>query len=156
MNKKKTPIFGYFLLLFFIFVVLFFLQQMFIRQISISLFYYKFGTETISEIIWAGLVLLIVLLFKNKYIFTQKRENYFKSFKYIAPELILSGFFLIVSLLSIVTNQGKIDFSSIFNVALYCLFIGIVEEFLCRGWILNEFLERYSDNKKEIKIEVVR
>ena len=152
--KKKTPIFGYFLLLFFIFVVLFTLQQIFIRQISISLFYYKFGAETISEIIWAGLVLLIVLLFKNKYIFTQKREDYFKSFKYIAPELILSGFFLLVSILSIVTNQGKIDSSSIFNVALYCLFIGIVEEFLCRGWILNEFLERYSDNKKEIKMSI--
>jgi hypothetical protein len=152
--KKKTPIFGYFLLLFFIFVVLFSLQQMFIRQISISLFYYKFGTETISEIIWAGLVLLIVLLFKNKYIFTQEREDYFKSFKYIVPELILSGFFLLVSLLSIVTNQGKLDFTAIFNVALYCLFIGIVEEFLCRGWILNEFLERYSENRKEICLSI--
>jgi hypothetical protein len=31
---------------------------------------------------------------------------------------------------------------------MYCLTIGIYEEFLCRGWIQNEFLERFGGSKK--------
>ena len=33
----------------------------------------------------------------------------------------------------------------IINIGLLCFLIGIYEEFLLRGWLLNEFLERYFD-----------
>lgn len=154
-KKMRKPIFFYFISMIVLFLVILFGQQLFTSIVKNNLIVSRFGSEALFEIIWAGLVLLLVLIFKNKYIFTQKQEGYFKSFKYIMPELILSMIFFFISFVVIKTSDTPIDFSSIFNLGLFCFFIGIVEEFLCRGWLLNEFLERYSNNKKEIILSIL-
>ena len=41
------------------------------------------------------------------------------------------------------------------NTIVFCIFIGIAEEFLCRGWIQNEFMERFSNSKKEVIISII-
>lgn len=154
-NKKKESIIFYFIKMIILFNVVLVLQQIYagagVKALSTS----KFGSEALFEIIWSGLVLIVILLFKNKYIFTQKREKYFSSFQYILPEIILSFIFLIFSIISLIANGNPVDFRAIANLGVYCLFIGIVEEFLCRGWLLNEFLERYSDSKKEIILSIL-
>ena len=153
--KKRKHIFVYWLMMIVLFVVVLFAQQIVASIMQGSLSTSKFGEEATFEILWAGLVLIVVLLFKNKYIFTQKRLGFFESFQYILPELLLSGFFVLISVIGIIANDNPLDIYALFNLALYCIFIGIVEEFLCRGWLLNEFLERYSNNKKEIVLSIL-
>lgn len=154
MIKKRKPILVYWLMMVVLFAVVLLAQQIVASIMQGSLAASKYGSEATFEILWAGLVLLVVLFFKNKYIFTQKREGFFRSVKYVLPELLLSSLFVLISLLSIIVNSNSIDIYAIFNLILYCLFIGIVEEFLCRGWLLNEFLERYSQNRKEILLSI--
>ncbi len=153
--EKRRNIVVYWLLMIALFVSVLFSQQLVASIMQGSLSNSNYGSEATFEILWAGLVLIIILIFKNKYIFTQKRENFFSSFQYILPELLLSGFFILFSIISIIDNGNPLDIYAVFNLALYCLFIGIVEEFLCRGWLLNEFLERYSRNRKEILLSIL-
>ena len=68
-EKKRKHIFVYWLMMIVLFVVILFAQQVVASIMQGSLSTSKFGEETTFEILWAGLVLLIVLLFKNKYIF---------------------------------------------------------------------------------------
>ena len=154
-EKKRKSIIVYWIWMVILFVMVLLSQQVVASIMQGNLSSAKYGAEATFEILWSGLVLLIVLLFKNKYIFTQKMEGFFASLKYILPELLLSGFFCLIGLLNIFTSGNPASLASVFNLALYCLFIGIVEEFLCRGWLLNEFLERYSNNKKEIILSII-
>lgn len=154
LHKKKMSIFLYFILMTFLFFFVFLFQQVFIQKFGSGLFRFKFGVEAILEILWAGLVLILVLLFKNRYIFTQKRESFLSGIHYILPELILSVIFFFFGLFNLFTESSSVDLFTLFNLILYCVFIGIVEEFLCRGWLLNEFLERYSSTKKEIILSI--
>ncbi len=155
MENKRKHIVVYWLFMIGLFLIVLFSQQLVASIMQGSLSTSKYGPEATFEIIWAGLVLIIILVFKNKYIFTQKREGFFNSFQYILPELLLSGFFILISIISILVKDNPLDWHAVFNLALYCLFIGIVEEFLCRGWLLNEFLERYSRNRKEIILSIL-
>lgn len=152
-RRKHIIIYWFFMIALFIAVLL--LQQLVASILQGSLSTAKYGMEATFEILWAGLTLILVLLFKNKYIFTQKREGFFASIKYILPELILSCFFFFIGLISIFSTDNPVDVFAIFNLLLYSAFIGIVEEFLCRGWLLNEFLERYSKNRKEILLSIL-
>ena len=36
-----------------------------------------------------------------------------------------------------------------------CLFKGVYEEFLCRGWLFNEFLERFGHTKKQVLLSII-
>ena len=154
-EKKRLHIFFYWLFMIALFVGVLYAQQIVASMMQGSLSTSKFGREATFEILWAGLVLLIVLFFKNKYIFTQQREDFFKSVQYILPELLLSSFFILISTIGLIANNNPLDIYAVLNLALYCLFIGIVEEFLCRGWLLNEFLERYSRNRKEVILSIL-
>ena len=150
---KKKNIWFYFIKMLILFLFLFLLQQIGIVYLFDNFINLKYGTDVITEAIWAGLVLIVLLLFKNSYVFTQEREKYLDSFKYAKPELIFSGIFLLVSL--VMLSQEHVSVSTVLNLLLYCFFIGVVEEFLCRGWLLNEFLERFSDTKKGVIKSIV-
>ena len=154
-KQKKKSIVAYFIkmtVLFFIFLIV---QQLLSSLIMYSLKEERYGNDALFEVIWAGFVLVLLMLYKNRYIFTQKRESFFKGFKYIIPEFIIATIFLIISIMTISSSSMPINVLSIVNLLIYCLFIGIVEEFLCRGWLLNEFLERFSKNKKEIILSII-
>ena len=93
MEKKRKHIVIYWLFMIALFVGVLLSQQLVASMMQGSLSTSKFGHEATFEILWAGLVLIIVLLFKNKYIFTQDRMGFFESVPYILPELLLSLFF---------------------------------------------------------------
>jgi hypothetical protein len=38
---------------------------------------------------------------------------------------------------------------------LYCFAIGVYEEFLCRGWLFNEFIERFGNTKKQVLLSII-
>ena len=153
--EKKQNIYKFFIKMCFMFLIFFLFQQIFSGLLFSSLTLERYGEEALFEIIWAGLVLILLLLYKNRYIFTEKRETFKNGFRYILPEVILSTIFLIISILLISTSKMPADIFSIINLLIYCIFIGIVEEFLCRGWLLNEFLERFSSNKKGIILSII-
>lgn len=116
-----------------------------------SILNYKYGTEFIVEAIWALVVLIIMLLSKNSYVFTGKKEDFFKSIKLGAPILGIS----ILCFIGNMNNLYETYFPIIINLALFCLSIGIAEEFLCRGWIQNEFIERFASNRKQVIYSIV-
>lgn len=153
--KKKQNIYKFFIKMIFIFLVFLLLQQILSSILLTSMKNERYGEEALFEIIWAGFVLLLLLLYKNRYIFTEKRETFKNGFKYVVPEVIMSCIFLLISIVSISTSSMSINIFSIINLLILCIFIGIVEEFLCRGWLLNEFLERFSKNKKEILLSII-
>lgn len=146
MGKRKRNIGLYFVGMLVLFLLVFIFQETALSWLFKNFQYLKYGHDVIAEAIWAGLVLIVLLLFKNSYIFTQEKEPFWKSLKTGWPELVMSCIFLLFGILGLIGQ--KISAATIINLGIYCLFIGIVEEFLCRGWLLNEFLERFSDTKK--------
>lgn len=152
--KKKTNIVLYTLLMLFIFV---FITEGIIYGYGGNLVFdaivnYPQGSLVISEAVLAIMVLIVMLLFKNSYVFTQKKESLKTGLFYGLFYLIGSVLFL---LLFGVVSGGFKSGLAILNLLLGCLLIGICEEFLCRGWLLNEFLERYGDTKKGIWYSII-
>ena len=113
---------------------------------------YPQGKLVITETILAVMVLIVLLLFKNSYIFTEKKDSIKTGLFYGLFYLIGSGFFfLIFGLL----GGGLFSGLALFNVFVGALLVGLCEEFLCRGWLLNEFLERYGDTKKGVWYSII-
>lgn len=113
---------------------------------------YPQGNLVISEAVLSIMVLIVMLLFKNSYVFTQKKEPFKTGLFYGLFYLIGAVIFL---LFYGVLGEGFKAGLTILNLALGCLLIGICEEFLCRGWLLNEFLERYGETKKGVWYSII-
>ena len=126
----------------FTFILIHFTFSNFLFQ---NIYNYPFGSGVVGEAILAILVFLVMLLWKNSYVFTQKKEKFSKGLVYGTFYLTFGTIILLLNLLG-----GDLNVRSIINLAIYCLLIGIYEEFLCRGWLLNEFLERYGKGNKSI------
>ena len=110
------------------------------------------GNLVIIEAVLASLVLIVLLLFKNSYVFTQKREKFSKGLFYGLYYLIGATVF---TLLYGVLLGGFKSGLAVLNLAVGCFLIGITEEFLCRGWLLNEFLEKFGDTKKGVWYSII-
>lgn len=113
---------------------------------------YPQGFLVLNEAVLAALVLIVMLLFKNSYVFTQPREKFSKG-------LFYGLFYILGSILFILISGGitsfKFNVFSLLNLVVGCFLIGVAEEFLCRGWLLNEFLERYGDSKKGVWYSII-
>ena len=150
-KKKKPNIILYTLVMLVVFVII---TEVIIWGyaggiISKVIINYPQGELVIGEAVLASLVLIVMLLFKNSYVFTQDRVKWHKSFKYGAFYLIGSVLFMLLY------HQGFTGGLSLINLVLGCFLVGVAEEFLCRGWLLNEFLERYGDTKKGVWYSIV-
>ena len=113
---------------------------------------YPKGSLVLNEAVLASLVLILMLLFKNSYVFTQPHEKFSKGLFY--------GLFYIIGSIIFVLMFGvmasfKFNPFVILNLTVGCFLIGVAEEFLCRGWLLNEFLERYGDSKKGVWFSII-
>jgi len=153
-EKKKPNIILYTLLMLFVFI---FITQGIIWGYGGYIVYdaitnYPMGDLVISEVVLAIMVLVVMLLFKNSYVFTQKKEPLKTGLFYGLFFLIGSGLFM---LFFGVFDGGFKGGLTLINLLLGALLVGICEEFLCRGWLLNEFLERYGDNKKGIWYSII-
>ena len=151
MKKNKKNIFVYFLEMLVVFILIDTFITVLPSVISNNITYYKYGTELLLEIIYAALVLIVMLLFKNSYVFTDKKKKFLKSVSYGFPMLIIAG----ISLIGSLSSLDGFNLGNFINLFLLTIFIGIAEEFLCRGWLQNEFIERYGDNKKHIILSIL-
>ena len=113
---------------------------------------YPQGTLVIGEAILASMVLIVMLLFKNAYVFTQKKEPLKVGLFYGRFYIIGIIFFSVIFGMGLI---GSVSIKSLFNVFVGALLVGVCEEFLCRGWLLNEFLERYGDTKKGVWYSII-
>lgn len=149
--KNKKNIFIYFIEMLLVFIIIDSVITVLPGFISNNIAYYKYGTELLLEVIYAALVLIVMLLFKNSYVFTAKKQKFFKSITLGFPMLIIAA----ISFLGSLSSLDGFNFGNFINLLLLTIFIGIAEEFLCRGWLQNEFIERYGDTKKHIILSIV-
>ena len=143
--KNKNIIFFFIKMLFLAFAVLL-VTDVIPTVLTSFLFKNKYGYEVIAEIIMLFIIIIVLIMYKNSYVFTQKKENLFKSIKKGGVLLVIA----IIIFIQNISNIVNVEIGTIINLLLYCLAIGMAEEFLCRAWIQNEFIERFGHNRKGI------
>lgn len=148
--KKKSLIF-FFIRMLILFVIVQIITTAIPSLLAGSILKYKYGIDFVVEAIWCLTILIVMLLSGNSYVFTQKKEKFLKSIVLGAPFL---GMAILLLPSSLVSASGA-NFWVCVNMALYCAAIGITEEFLCRGWVQNEFLERFGRNRKQVILSIV-
>ena len=150
-NKKKRNIYWYFISMIFVFIFVDILCQSIPSLIAYGINYSKYGSELLFEILFAFVILIVMLLFKNSYVFTEKKMKFKDSVLLGIPMLVIIG----ISLYGNIMSLSEFNIFNFINLLLYCTFIGIAEEFLCRGWLQNEFIERFGDTKKNIILSII-
>lgn len=155
MNKKKKP--NVILYTIFMIIIFFGITELGIWGYSYNILIdsitkYPQGSLVLSEAVLASLVLILMLLFKNSYVFTQPHEKFSKGLFYGLYYIIIASFSTFVAFMVV---SFKFNVYSLLNVFVGCFLIGVAEEFLCRGWLLNEFLERYGDSKKGVWYSII-
>ena len=143
--KKKNIVFFFIEMLVLAFTVLL-ITDIIPVLLTGSLFKNKYGYEFIAELIMLFIIVIVLFLYRNSYVFTQKKEKFINGVKN-------GGALLIIGLIIFVQNLSRIPyigFGTLINLFLYCTAIGMAEEFLCRGWIQNEFIERFGKDKKGV------
>ncbi len=153
-EKEKFPMIKHFFKLLFLFFLLYLLiGSLLSESIFENIEQSKYGMDFISEMVSAGIVLIILLCFGNSYIFKEKRMDFKTSLKLVWPFLLFSVLLLLNSIISL-TVSG-FDFSRFVNLVLFCFSIGVTEEFMCRGWLQNEFIERFAKDKKQVIFSII-
>lgn len=150
-KKEKRNVFLYFIVMLVIFVAVELLCQILPSLLLYNIKSNKYGSELLLEMLFAFVVLIVMLFFKNSYVFTEKKMKFVDS-------VLLGLPMLIVILINIYFNYSSletINYPNLINLLLYCTFIGIGEEFLCRGFLQNEFIERFGDSKKHILLSIL-
>ncbi len=155
-EPERRNIFVYFLMMLGIFAMIDFAMMFISTDLSQIAAYYRFGDDIILEIFYAILVLIVMLLFKNAYVFTNKQEKLYRALLMGAPLILFSTILLVTNVTNVSMKAPQaLNATDIFSVLILCALIGITEEFLCRGWLQNEFLERYGDTKKNILTSII-
>ena len=112
------------------------------------------GYQTFYEVIWIICLIPVLLVFNNKYIFNEKRMSFKETMKIIWPLLLLTSAIGIM-MFAFAGGFKYFNFDEVIaSIFLYTL-VGIFEEFLCRGWLQNEFIERFGKNRSGVVYSLV-
>ena len=152
MNKKD--IISTFIKLALIFILIDTLLGIFPSMMSNIITTSKYTYSIIAELTAVLIALIVIILTNNSNIFTTKKESIIKSIHIGLPMFLLSIIYLIINIIRII-NTGSINVNNLYALIIYCLGIGLFEEFLCRGWILNEFLKISSNTRKEVITSII-
>ena len=113
---------------------------------------YPLGSKVIGQAILAVLVLIVMLLFRNSYVFTQERQKFGTGLLY---GLFYILFGIVITILFGLVSDAFKNPKAVLNLGIMCFLIGMCEEFLCRGWLLNEFLEKFGKSKKGVWYSII-
>ncbi len=149
--KKKRNIILFFVLMVVAMLVFDTVMNELYPVISRMIIYGKYGRSVIVEAVCALIILIVLLLFKNSYIFNEKKNGFVKSLMVGGYITVYATFILLFSITEI---QGSVSMLDLGSLVIFCLLIGIFEEFLCRGWIQNEFIERFANTRKEVILSI--
>lgn len=158
MNKKKNIVF-YTLFMIMMFIIVSDLINgvgtvMFANYFNNIINNNKYGYLMYIELSVCISILIVLLLSGNKYIFNCEKESFLKSMKKGWPLYIIMLFSIIPNMALSVLEHG-INKTNLITLAFYCICIGIYEEFLCRGWLQNEFIERFGNDRKGVIKSIV-
>ena len=103
MNRKTTneSIVVYFIKMFIIFLLVDVFIMVISNVIASSSLLNKYGNEVIIEVFYALCVLVVMLLFDNSYVFSEKKENFWTSICFAMPMLLISFWNFGYSLLTV-------------------------------------------------------
>jgi membrane protease YdiL (CAAX protease family) len=150
---KKRNIFLFSLLM----IPLFFLVLEILMPAGYQLFNYgitlgKYGTQALAELFMVLVITIILFVSGNQYVFSEKKVGFFKSLYFGLPMLLFALYIFVFSVGDAVVDFNLANFVSLI---ILCFLVGIFEEFLCRAWLENEFIERFGSTKKGIIISIL-
>ena len=150
-NKTNKNMLIYFILMVILFIIFDIGSQLIYKSsydiISLS----KYGNYIILESLWALIVFLMLVWAGNAYIFRRKKISTFKSLGLAFPPVVIA----ILAFSTNFSNAVAYNPIDVFGLAFYCFTIGLTEEFLCRGWLLTEFIERYGYDYKHVRLSIL-
>lgn len=150
-DKKPMNIF----VLFFLMIIAFAIEEVFTllggSAISESMKIGRYGFEAIHEMGAAIIIVFIVIICGHRKVFTEKRESFWNSIKVAMP------FFLMALMLTVVKAMSLKSFhlGNLISLIVFVFFVGIYEELLCRGWLLNTFLKRRNKKYGQVILSIV-
>lgn len=148
--KKKDSILLFYLKMMIIGTFILLVSTLIPAILTGSLLSSKYGFDAVAELLMALIVLVVLLRYGNGYIFKERGEKFYKG-------LFLAGpftFILLMTLLINIPEAMNAPLGNVVNVIILCFAIGVFEEFLCRGWIQNEFIERFGDTRKGVILSI--
>ena len=111
-EKNKKPIFVFFWKMFFIFLGIDLISIFISNIIGGTSFVEKYGQELIVELFYGLTILVVMLLFKNSYVFTNKKDKFSVGIKIAGPMLIVIAINLLSSITAYISlfpkNQAPI------------------------------------------------
>ena len=148
-NKIVKNIFSFTIFMVIIFFIVYIsVYDIFSNVILNSIFMTSNGVNLICELVLFLLIIPLIFIFKNKYVFIEKKVNFFKSLIMAWPMLILAIIIFVGQACNI--NFSEICFYELLALLIFCILIGLAEEFLCRGWLQNEFIEKFGYTSKKV------
>ena len=113
----------------------------------------KYGVSLVYEMVVAFISILLVFLFKNTYIFKEKRIGFFRGLIIAIPILLFPILIMFTSASDVLNTSFSVD--NFITTLLLFIFVGIYEELLCRGVIQNEFIERFGKTRKQVLFSIL-
>ena len=149
MHNKKLNIYVYFLVVLLYYLIFELLTSYTLGPFASIIRYSKYGFYIITEVCWLTLVLLAIFLFKGGKIFANKKEGLLKTLYICFPLTFIS----IVYTVGNFRNLLGAPIINIVGLIIYAFTIGLTEELLVRGWILNRFFNKYN-KRKEVYLSI--
>ena len=150
-KNKKLNIYAFFFLMIIAYLFFEVLSKFIPQYISQGILYGKYGRYFIGELAWLILIIFIVYFTNNSEVLSNKKEGFLKT-------LLIGLPMFIYSIVLTFTNVGELinaKLPDVVSLIIYCSAIGLAEEFMCRGWILNSFLRIYDDKRKNVILSII-
>lgn len=119
-----------------------------------AVFYGKYNTMLISEIIIVLFAIIIISVRKLWPQIRSKKENFIVGIKRGMPILVIAIIMLIVNGGELLID-GNLSIPNFISLVLVSIAIGIAEEFIFRGWLQNEVMDRFGEGKKGALITIL-
>ncbi len=119
-----------------------------------TLLYGKYNTMFISEIVIILFALLVISIRKLWPEIKFKKESFLKGIKRGMPVLVIALIMLIVNGGELLIDR-HLNIPNFISLIIASISIGIAEEFIFRGWLQNEVMKRYGNNKNGAIITIL-
>ena len=119
-----------------------------------AVFYGKYNTMLISEIIIVLFAIIIISVRKLWPQIRSKKENFIVGIKRGMPILVISVIMLLVNGGELLID-GEFNIPNFISLVLVSIAIGVAEEFIFRGWLQNEVMDRFGEGKKGALITIL-
>ena len=113
----------------------------------------KYGAELYIEVFVSFFIILLLVFFNNTYILKEKKVGFFKGILIGWPLLLISFLSILFGFEKCFNNEFVLS-NFVASILLFG-FVGVYEELMCRGFIQNEFIERYGKNRKQVITSIV-